>query len=109
MWQRRLRLQDWNVRLVVKAAEDMDDTFAKILPQLDSKKAVMHVCNPSDASSADTRLSGVYDIEEYIVHELLHLYTEPLEPEDSDSAESRVIEQAVGVLANCIVRLSREQ
>lgn len=106
LWQKRLRLQDWNVLLVVKDAEDMEDAFARIRPQLDSKKAVMHVRRPGDASTLDMQLG--YDIEEYIAHELLHLHAEPFCPEDNDSHEYQAIEQMVGILADCIVRLSRE-
>lgn len=106
LWQKRLRLQDWNVRLVVKDAEDIEDAFAQIRPQLDSKKAVMHVRRPGDVSTLDMQLG--YDVEEYVVHELLHLHAEAFVPEDHDSHEYQAIEQAVGVLADCIVRLSRE-
>lgn len=106
LWQKRLRLQDWNVSLAVKSAEDMEDGFAAIRPQLESKKAVMHVRQPGDVSSLDTQLG--YDIEEYIAHELLHLHMEEFTPEDHDSHEYQAIEQAVGILADCMIRLSRE-
>lgn len=109
LWQKRLRLQDWNVRLVVKDAEDMEDEFARVRPQLSTKCAVMHIRKMDDINSVDVQLSGERDIEEDVVHELLHLTCDPFTPEDRESHEYEVIEQAVGVLANCIVRLSRER
>lgn len=109
LWQRRLRLQDWNVRLLIKSADDIDGSFARIRPQLDAKCAILNVCEPGDHSSLDLQMIGERDVEEDIVHELLHLHCEPFSPEDHDSLEYQAIEQAVGVLANCIVRLSREK
>lgn len=43
LWQKRLRLQDWNVSLAVKSAEDMGERFAAIRPDLPSKTAAMNV------------------------------------------------------------------
>lgn len=108
LWQKRLRLQDWNVRLVVKTAEDIEENFANIRAELSQKSAVLFVRADDDTSSLDTQMSGARDIEEDIAHELLHLHCEPFVPENQESPEYEAIEQAVGVLANCIVRLGRE-
>ena len=108
LWQRRLRLQDWQVRLLIKSAEDVDGGFARCKIGQSEKRAVISIVEPGDPSSLDLQLIGERDIEEDIVHELLHLYMDAFSPEDQDSSEYEAIEQAVGVLANCIVRLSRE-
>lgn len=109
LWQKRLRLQDWNVRLEVVSAKDLDGGFANCRTVLREKAALIRVTDPADSTSADTEVVGGRDVEEDIVHELLHVACEPFSPDDRNSTEYEAIEQAVGVLANCIVRLTRSE
>jgi hypothetical protein len=108
LWQKRLRLQDWNVSLEIVNARDLDGGFANCRTVLREKAALIRVTDPADSTSADTEIFGGRDVEEDLVHELLHLSCEPFSPEDRDSTEYEAIEQMVGVLANCIVRIVRE-
>lgn len=108
LWQKRLRLQDWNVRLEVVEARVLNGAFANCRTALSEKSALIRFTDADDTSSADTEIFGGRDMEEDLVHELIHLHAEPFSPDDRDSTEYEAIEQAVGVLANCIVRMSRE-
>lgn len=108
LWQKRLRLQDWNVRLEVVSARDLDGGFANCRMVLREKSALIRIVDPADSTSADTEVVGERDVEEDVIHELLHLHAEPFSPDDHDSTDYEAIEQAVGVLANSIVRIARE-
>jgi hypothetical protein len=107
LWQKRLRLQDWNVRLEVVEARELAG-FANCRSSLREKTALIRIVDVADSTSSDTEIFGGRNVEEDLVHELIHLHVEPFSPDDRDSTEWEAIEQAVGVLANCIVRLSRE-
>jgi hypothetical protein len=109
LWQKRLRLQDWNVRLQVKSMEDVEGGFARARIWQSEKSALVQIVDPADTNSLDVQVSGGRDLEEDIVHELLHLPCDAFVPEDQDTPEYEAIEQMIGVLANCIVRLSREE
>lgn len=109
LWQKRLRLQDWNVRLEVVGAIELGGGFANCRTALREKTALIRIVDAADSTSSDTEIFGGRDLEEDLVHELIHLACEPFSPDDRDSTEWESIEQAVGVLANCIVRLSREK
>lgn len=95
------------MRIEIVSARVLDG-FANCRTVLSEKSALIRFVDADDTTSADTEIFGGRDMEEDLVHELLHLHTEPFSPDDRDSTEYEAIEQAVSVLANCIARLVRE-
>lgn len=111
-WQMILRLQDWDVE--VKYSRDRDfnspgcQAECRIADTL--KKAYIRIQDPVDYDSV-----GPQDIEQSLVHELVHLHTHGFTKElarhegevRKDTAEYILFEQAVEVLATAFTSLHR--
>jgi hypothetical protein len=71
-WQKRLRLQDWDIRTTFATKEDkIDDAFGRSIVA-SGHKAVNVFINPTPLIDDDW--IGCRDIEVTLVHELLHLH-----------------------------------
>ncbi len=77
VWQKRLKLDDWNIAVVMSRSSDLKPrTLGNIHWDTDKKEAVIHVLDP-----ADYRLpfrDMLADMEFTVVHELIHLKLAPL-------------------------------
>jgi hypothetical protein len=104
-WRKALRLQDWNVKIECKREKDME--FA----------ACHGLCNYSTSlknatitirDSLDFKDGGGWpeDVEATVVHELLHLHFAPIHI--SKGLGNTLQEQAIEVLAQCLVALKRK-
>lgn len=105
IWQKRLRLQDWVIRIVLVPAREITGT-GRCSYEIDSKSALVQILRPEDYSG--DRDLWPYDMEEVLVHELLHLHWAPLKTREG-SPEETAEEQAVASLAGALTRLSRGQ
>jgi hypothetical protein len=78
LWQARLRLVDWDIHAKVKRERDMEakGRGGEMLVQLTSRTAWLTLLDRNDLDPDYARLN---DAEVTLVHELLHIYTEPLE------------------------------
>lgn len=104
-WQAVLRLQDWDVKV------SLDRHFRFSQPGRDGEIGVF-----ADCKSVDMRLLhprdrppdciDAHDIEQTIVHELLHIHFHELSRYDKPS-KRRAEEQAITALASAYVRLHR--
>ncbi len=102
-WQKRLRLQDWEVVAQIVRAHDMtiEDAQGEVVHFVKKKKAVISLRDQIDFPP------GVLerDMEIDLVHELLHLYFIPVHTDENDL----FIEQAVECLAHSFVMLNQER
>jgi hypothetical protein len=108
-WQQRLRLQDWDVRLMLVSSRELTEAKAELTVWIPKKRvATIRLVDPSDAylnaDHYDRR-----DVEVDIVHELLHLYTDGiLGDRSTDSPENTCAEQMADAVARALVNLHRE-
>ena len=108
-WQKILRLQDWQVFVEVKRRRDMPedykDCYGLCQPNISSKQAVITIRSEFDHD--DQPLP--YDMEQVIVHELLHLYTADLSVlETPGSFEYIAMEQMIELLSWAFITLDRK-
>lgn len=105
-WQKVLRLQDWDVKVVVVRASQMEcgGNAGENTWQLSTKTALIKLCDPVDWPE-DTRWEQ--DMEETLVHELLHLHMALFQPEH-DTLEHAMMEQAICCIATGLVALHRQ-
>jgi hypothetical protein len=104
-WQKRLRLQDWIVECNIVRSRDMEieDAAAECHPILKKKIAALRIRDSIDYPIKD--MIGAHDMEQDLVHELLHLYLFPIHNDENDI----VVEQIVDCLATSFISLHREK
>jgi hypothetical protein len=105
-WQERLRLQNWKIVCkFVRHNEINDPQVANVSYQLRNEQAVVRVLDQEDYRRTHDK-DFPQDIEEAVVHELLHLVLAPLEPEGGVYGALEVIqEQIVNRLSDTLVAL----
>ena len=105
-WQKRLRLDAWDVRIGIyrERAFDGGGRSGEISYSIESGKAVIKLLDPVDYPDEDFP----QDMEVTLVHELLHLKFAAFTPQD-DTLEHRLFEQTVESMANLLVALKREK
>ncbi len=106
LWQRRLRLQDWTVKVQIARKRDLDltDSEGQIQWVLSRREALIKLMDPIDYSP--TAMTP-QDLEVSLVHELLHLYFAPFDAEDG-TLQQTCPEQAIDALSNALVKLARK-
>lgn len=104
LWQKRLRLQDWNVVAEFKCASWMGDHDANILVTVPKKCAHMGILDPRHIEGARAGSVWPMDQEKDLVHELVHLHIEPFAPDqESNPTKYELFEQSVDILARALV------
>ena len=103
-WQKRLRLQDWGIFVkTARLAEMQCGGQGECEWVLKRKEATIVLVDPIDYP-----LELVdQDMEETLVHELLHLHFVILQPKDG-TAEDTALEQAIVCISEALVKLKRE-
>jgi len=107
LWQRRLKLEDWNISVVVSRATELKPkTLGNIHWDSDKKTAVIRVLDPADYKMPfDDMLK---DMEFTVVHELIHLELSPvLSPLQRNDANRRDEEHTVNAMADALLKLDR--
>lgn len=105
-WQKVLRLQDWTIRVAFRHVVDMEPgNEAEVDTNFPLKRAAIAIVYPDEYRS---RVGWPQEVEESLVHELLHLHLEPWQVEKG-SLEYVLQEQAVESLAHALVELARGQ
>lgn len=102
-WQRRLRLQDWDINVEIVPAHVLtlkggDNWYADISLHSEKRKAFIRMADPKTRK---------YDWELALVHEMLHIFFGPFGSEDG-SPEHMAEEQAVHAVSTALVTLYRE-
>jgi len=104
LWQDRLKLQDWAVSLVISNPSDLrPGTLGNIHWDPDKKTAVIRVLGVSDNQAPLP--ATVTEMENTIVHELIHLELALLPKTDAGRSEE---EFAVNRLAEALLSLDRQ-
>ncbi|MFK0731397.1 MAG: hypothetical protein ACFKPT_02700 [Gloeotrichia echinulata GP01] len=99
-WQRTLKLSDWDVSVKKVPHREMPDAVGHIRWDLDEKSADIRLIMPEDYQSGALR---PYNIEETLVHELLHLHLATFDM--SDEPKRLALEQAINAIARALVNL----
>lgn len=108
MWQRILRLSDWNIdiklaRLPEFVTENSDGENAYSYLR---KESLIRVLHPEDYALQGNLFPQ--NMDETIVHELLHLHFAPFFDHSTGSAENQAQEQVLCILARIIVDMYAE-
>lgn len=109
LWQKRLRLQDWEVKAQFKRARDFVNlgAQAEISSSIEHKTACLSVLDPIDYDPAN---KWPQDHEDDVVHELVHLHLKVIDVELDRDLYDRLFtqrEQVVSLIANSFIRLAR--
>lgn len=102
-WKKILRLQDWIVDLKIARERDfvLKDANAEISLNEEHKLAFVKILDPVDF---DIDQLSPQDMEESLVHELLHIHFWPLRVGTGDNTAE---EQAINMIAGALVGLYR--
>lgn len=106
-WQQRLRLQDWEVQIVIRRERDfaVANRSGEVDWTLSKKMAVIRILDQADYGPG---IMVPQDMENDLVHELLHLLFAPFSGKlDEDSLEYTTMEQAINTLSAAMVELER--
>lgn len=105
-WQKRLRLQDWVVKVKIARNKDVAEKSQGHCNWVIQKKmATIIILDPLDYPD-DTM--HPQDMEQTLVHELLHLHFAPFDDE-VDTPKEIAIEQATDCIAYALVNIHREK
>lgn len=111
VWQERLRLQDWRIDVRYVRNKDLDGAWGRLKERhLDNRWALIQLVEPDSFVPGD--YFSTYDVEETLVHELLHLYTEgilglPMRHVERDSHENYFAEQLADAVSEALVKMAR--
>jgi len=103
-WQEILGLQNWDVVAKIVRFYDLDGrVHGQCSWTLAKREALIKILDPDDY---DPDFAFPHDVEKILVYELLHLHFAPFSV-GSDTPEGIAQEQAVGAIANALVKLKR--
>ncbi|MDD9147833.1 hypothetical protein OYT88_04620 [Sporolactobacillus sp. CQH2019] len=104
-WQERLRLRDWDIEAEIVPLSAMDDQThgGENTYLLQSKASRISILNHGDYQNMNCIIP--HDMEETLVHELLHLHFAPFDSEKNYMP----IEQAIESLAKAFVETDRQK
>jgi len=102
-----LGLQSWRIGVVISHVLPVPDSEAAIEIVWENEVARLTILHPDSYEASG--LLEEQDIERAIVHELVHIVLDPIEPKDRQSLDWRVFEAAVDRLARAMVAARRER
>lgn len=105
-WQKILRLQDWIVSTSIERGRDfnLEKSQGECSWNIQTKLAKIRVLDPSDYPPGSMIEQ---DMEQTLVHELLHLHYAPFDNFNYDSLENTALEQSIDSIAMALVNLKR--
>ncbi len=106
-WQEKLRLQDWIIEVKISRAKElMQDTCACVHWTLSKKMGSIKILDPIDYPDD---VMGVRDMENDLIHELLHLHFAPINDRLNDNDfYSMFEEQAIESIAYGLIETERK-
>ena len=110
-WQRLLRLQDWKIKVKFASQEELNRIVGEGEPCgachsfVEAKEAVIYILNPEEWT--DFEDSRVTDVENTIVHELLHCHFSAFD--NATKGLKLAEEQTIEVLAEVLLMLDRRE
>lgn len=106
-WKEKLRLQDWEIEVSIRRKNDMEfDALAIVNWTLSKKMATIRVLDQIDY---DHSCMGVRDMENDLIHELLHLHFAPINDHFSNDNDvySTFEEQAIESITSGLINANR--
>lgn len=106
-WQKVLGVQDWDVKCCIKRSRDMNMQEAQAECQwtIQNKQATINICDPVDYPPHEWE----QDMEDSLVHELMHLHCAPFDDFERFSAEDTALEQMIVKTSGALIRLKRDK
>jgi hypothetical protein len=114
-WQKVLRLQDWDVEVRIVRQRDMaHGGAAELRTSSPYRAAVLTLRDPIDFKPSESIYDGrMRDMEDSIVHELLHLHTRDLNlpvaaPDDESTPIEVAHERCIDAISAAMITLERQ-
>ena len=105
-WQHELRIGDWDIRAELVRGYDIGDKLANADIHLEGNRATVKLVEWGDIPPDVKADEAFADMEQSLVHELLHVLFKPFEDGiRDDSLEHQYVEQAINKLAYALVKL----
>lgn len=106
-WQKKLNLSDWKIEAHIKRGRDMrEDCAGSINWVLPNKQAIISILDSVDYPDNTT---GVQDMENTLVHELLHLHLAPIAEDSRENEHYTLFEEwAINSIADALIDLERK-
>jgi hypothetical protein len=101
-WQARLGLRDWGIEIMFDRAYNMGDDLAKIHIMEDKRRARIRM---TEANDFDPSSLLPYDMEQVLIHELLHIHFWPLTRDGGSNVTAE--EQAIEAISWALITLER--
>lgn len=106
-WQKRLRLQDWDIKIKYERFRRMQNStgqipWGQIQMNQEYRSARILILHPSDNEQARG------DIEETVVHELLHIHFSEVRPQAIKPGDDIAEERVINALAQALITLHKE-
>lgn len=112
-WQRILRLQDWEIEVVIARRHAMlnSSNAAQVWASAFTRTATITILDPMDQPPEAS--ARIRDMEDSLVHELLHLHLHDCHipkaaPNAQIAAEEIAEERCVDALASALLQLERQ-
>ena len=99
-WQQLLKLQDWDVSVTIESL-DNEDIEGDVTWVLEKKFADIRL------TSEHPDAMRPYDMEQTLVHDLLHLHFAPFDAK-SKTVKAIAQEQTINAIASALVNLKRQ-
>lgn len=105
-WQKILNLQDWDIKpgIYRNSRFETVGSQAECNWVLKKKMATIRIVDPVDYPN---NIQWPQDMEQSLVHELVHLHIAPFDESKSGSLEEIMMEQATDLIAKAMVKLKR--
>lgn len=104
-WAKILRLQDWDVtiRMVDKKDLTLEGVAGEISWNREHQQAEIQILDPSQIGANTVQA----DVEETIIHELMHLHASPFDEFESGTPEYYALELFINRVAQALYKLDR--
>ena|ERR1017187_7183391 len=103
-WKCKLRLSDWEIKLLIVRQWDIQGNAGTCNFTVSNRTAVVKLLDPMDYDSSSL---WPQDMEQTLVHELLHIHMGTFSETATGSAEERFEEHAVDGLSKAFVEIKR--
>lgn len=110
-WQKRLRLQDWEIDVTLQRQREFanEDAIGWVLPFDEQKKARIRLLDSVDWPEGNSGFTPHLDHEYTLVHELLHIHFWKGANESEDNPQAHLVDElGVFLVAHTLVQLDRE-
>lgn len=105
LWQKRLKLQDWQISARVVGSEEMRDSLGDCVVYQDTKCALVRVIDPAGIDETHpyySRFPENGNLEKILVHELIHILLDPFFDPDAEDFRRTAQEQLMDQMATVL-------